>query len=393
MGNRVLRTLAVLSSLPLALAAQTVVNGGRQITGTWDAAGAASTRPAKTGTSMPAACAIGEQFFKTDAAAGQNLFLCTAMNTWTQMSGGTGGAGLPAMTGNQERVLSNNGSTADWRALAGDVSGAPGTLSVDRIKGRPVSPAAPLNSEGLIYDGSTYQPRPLRYAFQEDTVHVVDYFPTCGVTGDGGIGTLGWFKAGLAYFTGMACGPTNADFPLSGITPATTNNSNQPHYMATNGLRTNYGAASKRWTFEWTFTPDASGADTVAWLILGDGTGVYNGLGLRHDAAIESGFTLCAIASGVPRCFAGTPGTGLLAWDTTRHTVRFEKVSATQMRGRIDGGPWFNFYSAAGSDGPNDLYGVVFPTADMFPQFSLKNNTTSGQKKMTLHRFEMLYGY
>jgi len=29
----------------------------------------------------------------------------------------------------------------------------------------------------------------------------------------------------------------------------------------------------------------------------------------------------------------------------------------------------------------------------MFPQFSLKNNTTSGQKKMILHRFEMLYGY
>jgi hypothetical protein len=393
MRNRVVLALALASSLSLMSMAQTLVNGGRRITGTWDASGAVSTRPAKAGTTLPAACIVGEQFFRTDAAAGQNLYLCTATNTWTQSSGGGGGSSLPGMTGNQDRVLSNNGSVADWRSLGGDVSGAPGAISVDKIKGQAVSTTAPASGEALIYDGSAYQPRPVRYPFQDGTFHFVEYFPTCGLTSDGTIGILGWFKGGNAYFTGMTCGSPIADYPLGGITPATTNNSNQSHYLATSALKNNFGATPNRWTFEWTFTPDTSGADTVAWLVLGDGTSVLNALGLRHDAAAESGFTLCVVANGAGKCFAGTPGTGLLAWDTNRHTVRLEKVSATHLRGQIDSGTWYNFYSVAGTDGPNDLYGVTFPTAVMFPEFFLRNITATGQKKMILHRFEMLYGY
>jgi hypothetical protein len=37
----------------------------------------------KAGTSLPATCALGEAFFLTVAANGQNLFLCTAANTWS----------------------------------------------------------------------------------------------------------------------------------------------------------------------------------------------------------------------------------------------------------------------------------------------------------------------
>lgn len=81
----------------LALTAQTQINGGRVILGNWDASGATTSKPAKTGTSLPATCSAGEQFFKTDAAAGQNLYFCTNMNTWTQMTGG--GQGSPGPTG------------------------------------------------------------------------------------------------------------------------------------------------------------------------------------------------------------------------------------------------------------------------------------------------------
>lgn len=66
---------------------ETVINGSRSILGEWNAGGAASTIPAKMGTELPAGCAVGEQFFKTDAAAGQNLHLCTAPDTWTQVAG------------------------------------------------------------------------------------------------------------------------------------------------------------------------------------------------------------------------------------------------------------------------------------------------------------------
>lgn len=72
---------------------ETVINGSRSILGAWNAGGAASTIPAKVGTAAPAVCAVGEQFFDSDAAAGSNILLCTAPNTWTAVSGGGGGGG------------------------------------------------------------------------------------------------------------------------------------------------------------------------------------------------------------------------------------------------------------------------------------------------------------
>lgn len=55
------------------LEAQTVINGGRTVIVSWDASSVASTRPFKTGSILPGACATGEVFSSTSAAAGQNL--------------------------------------------------------------------------------------------------------------------------------------------------------------------------------------------------------------------------------------------------------------------------------------------------------------------------------
>src|SRR3954471_12916378 len=85
--------------------AQTTVNGSRDFKGTLKASGvvsavdfsaAGTTAPAKTGllSARPAACDQGQQYFATDAAAGQNLYFCTVTGspgTWSQMSG-TGGS-------------------------------------------------------------------------------------------------------------------------------------------------------------------------------------------------------------------------------------------------------------------------------------------------------------
>ena len=77
--------------LILALASvawgQTTINGDRVITGAWDASGATASKPMPAGTSVPATCAVGDHYFKTDATAGRNLYACTATNTMTQMSG------------------------------------------------------------------------------------------------------------------------------------------------------------------------------------------------------------------------------------------------------------------------------------------------------------------
>ncbi len=71
-------------------AGQTVINGNRIITGSWDASDAVTTKPAKAGTTLPATCSTNEVFFKSDAAAGKNLYACTAANTWTQVGQHTG---------------------------------------------------------------------------------------------------------------------------------------------------------------------------------------------------------------------------------------------------------------------------------------------------------------
>jgi len=59
------------------------------VTGTVDFSGGAHTLPAKVGLGAvkPSACTVGEQFFASDAAAGQNLFGCTATNSWTLEAG------------------------------------------------------------------------------------------------------------------------------------------------------------------------------------------------------------------------------------------------------------------------------------------------------------------
>ena len=63
-----------------------------------DFSGAVATKPAKAGTTLPANCSTGEVFFKLDASAGQNLYLCAAVNTWTQLTSGSGGGSTPTST-------------------------------------------------------------------------------------------------------------------------------------------------------------------------------------------------------------------------------------------------------------------------------------------------------
>lgn len=53
-----------------------------------DASQAAVTKPFRVGTTVPASCSVGQAFFKSDAAPGQNLYLCTSTDTWSAVQGG-----------------------------------------------------------------------------------------------------------------------------------------------------------------------------------------------------------------------------------------------------------------------------------------------------------------
>ncbi len=124
---------------------------------------AASTKPFKTGTSLPTTCAVGDSYFKTDASAGQNIYSCTAVNTWTVQSGG-GGSAFPPFAGNSNTVLGTDGTSANWYALAGDISGAPNSVQVTGLRGRPVAATTPTDGQILRWNATAYDWEPTTIA-------------------------------------------------------------------------------------------------------------------------------------------------------------------------------------------------------------------------------------
>lgn len=131
---------------------QTTVDLGNQARNV-DFGSAARTRPTKTGTALPAVCGVGELFFLTSALSGQNMYGCTAANTWARMTGSSG-SGLPDLTGQSSKVLAISSDTAQWLAPGGDADGPVNALTVKKVQGRLVSASAPFNGQVLSWNAT-----------------------------------------------------------------------------------------------------------------------------------------------------------------------------------------------------------------------------------------------
>lgn len=114
-----------------------LLNSNNIFTGRQDLSGALSTAPAKTGSSLPLTCSVGDQYFLSTAPAGQNLYGCTSTNTWTQLSGSGTVSGLTA-----NRIVSAYDTTTVQTAVAatldpvtGDIV-TPGTLTSGNGSGK-----------------------------------------------------------------------------------------------------------------------------------------------------------------------------------------------------------------------------------------------------------------
>ncbi len=119
---------------------------------------ASSTLPSQTGAVLPATCQTGATFILTTSIAGQNWYICTSANQWTLQT-----APLPSMVGNSGAVLSNNGASLQWSALGGDVSGAPGAVTVNRLLGRSLNTTAPSTGQFLGWNGSQWAAQTVSY--------------------------------------------------------------------------------------------------------------------------------------------------------------------------------------------------------------------------------------
>lgn len=82
----------------------------------------AFTRPVTVGTALPATCSVGQLFFNSAAAAGVNLYACTATNVWSLEAGNSGGGG----------GTGGSGSGASFASQLGDFSTSlsSGTLTI-----------------------------------------------------------------------------------------------------------------------------------------------------------------------------------------------------------------------------------------------------------------------
>lgn len=72
-----------------------------------DFSSATSTKPIQSGSSLPVTCSMEQLFFLTSAPAGQNLYACTAQNTWN-LEGGAGGASSASQL--TDLIVTNRGS-------------------------------------------------------------------------------------------------------------------------------------------------------------------------------------------------------------------------------------------------------------------------------------------
>ncbi len=106
---------------------QTVINGSRSILGAWDASSAASTKPLKSGASLPASCSQGEFFFLSTGEANRRLYACASTNTWEQTAYGHGtSAQIPAACSAGQIYFSTN-ATAGTNLYFCTTPGNPGT--------------------------------------------------------------------------------------------------------------------------------------------------------------------------------------------------------------------------------------------------------------------------
>ena len=88
-----------------------------------DFSASTSTKPHKSGLSsaIPATCSVGSTYFKTDAAAGFNLFACTATNTWTLLSNSDGAITYAA--DNNGTALTTGMTRCQASPFAGTITG------------------------------------------------------------------------------------------------------------------------------------------------------------------------------------------------------------------------------------------------------------------------------
>jgi hypothetical protein len=113
------------------------------------------------GATMPSTCTVGQLFFNSSAAAGSNLYGCTAANTWTVLGGATLTSPLPVANGGTGTSTpsivagTNVTVTGTWPNQTISAAGGSSSGNATSIQGAAVLATAPTNNQTLIYNGTS----------------------------------------------------------------------------------------------------------------------------------------------------------------------------------------------------------------------------------------------
>ena len=109
----------MIAKLSLAQTQINLQNQGRDV----DFSAATSTKPAQTGTSLPATCSPGAVFVSLSNVPGENSYICTSSNVWSLQSAGAGSAPKAlslSVTGNTLSIGANCGGGAPCNVRVGN---------------------------------------------------------------------------------------------------------------------------------------------------------------------------------------------------------------------------------------------------------------------------------
>jgi hypothetical protein len=136
--------LSILAGAALPARPQTKVDLRTQAKSV-DFSSAESTKPFKSGATLPATCSQGEAFFHSGATPGQNLYICTATDTWTVQSPGTVqsilnyGAAFAAQTSVAIPGSTHGMATADLIVACYDSATPANVIEPDRVSVHPAT--------------------------------------------------------------------------------------------------------------------------------------------------------------------------------------------------------------------------------------------------------------
>lgn len=156
--------------------------------------------PWSVGTTLPSTCLVGDYFFKSDEAAGSNLFGCTSTNTWTLLGGAGGSASFNA-------IISGTNKSAAMVVDSGASINPTGTgvVNANQINGVDFITLA----EGVLANSNSGTPRVATSADLSSPLSCLDAGSSdtyaCNLSPNPGsytVGALYRFKANTANTTG-----------------------------------------------------------------------------------------------------------------------------------------------------------------------------------------------